>query len=93
MEDVLRMLMEAWGALLSRSWCSPGAHGGGDHDTQIPPEIVNGAAQVFQAYLQAGLRAAAEAGRGQSSMFRSIHLPPSIIHHPHLLVHSFARST
>ena len=62
MEDVLRMLMEAWGALLSRSWCSPGAHGGGDHDTQTPPEIVNGAAQVFQAYLQAGLRAVAEAG-------------------------------
>jgi hypothetical protein len=55
-EDVLRMLMEAWGSLLSQAIQSPGGH-----EAVTPPEIVNGAAQVFQAYLQAGLRAVAEA--------------------------------
>ena len=57
-EEVLWMLMEAWGSLLANAvWQSPAA----GPEATTPPELVAGAAQVFQAYLQAGLAAAAEA--------------------------------
>jgi hypothetical protein len=48
--------MQAWGALLLQARTSPGPDAEG-----AAPEVVAAAAHVFQAYLQAGLRAAAAA--------------------------------
>jgi hypothetical protein len=50
MEESLRMLLDAWGSLIGRV----GQFG-------CPPELAQGAAAVFQAYLQAGLAATAAA--------------------------------
>ena len=49
MEESLRMLLDAWGSLIGRV----GQFG-------CPPELANGAAAVFQAYLHGGLAAVAE---------------------------------
>lgn len=49
MEESLRMLLDAWGSLIGRC----GQFG-------CPPELANGAAAVFQAYLHGGLAAVAE---------------------------------
>ena len=46
--------MEAWGCLLTPAWSHV-------DETRDASEIVAGAAQVFQTYLQAGLRAVADA--------------------------------
>ena len=50
LEESLRMLLDAWGSLIGRV----GQFG-------CPPELAQGAAAVFQAYLQAGLAATAAA--------------------------------
>ena len=60
-EDVTRMLMEAWSSLVERSAWRPGASLSPPGEGAVPPEITQGCAQVFQAYLQAGLAAAAAA--------------------------------
>ena len=60
-EDVTRMLMEAWSSLVERSAWRPGASLAPPGEGAVPPEITRGCAQVFQAYLQAGLAAAAAA--------------------------------
>lgn len=56
-DDCLKMLLEAWSALVNKGVSAPG---GEDHVQATPVPVLEGAAKISQAYVLAGLKAARE---------------------------------